>query len=88
MAIGTALSTLRDIITQAAPEPMKVELGDLMDSFTVKLGGEPVPGPVFKEGFFAKEEKHEERDSSVNGHAVEQSDGIVAQRSESCCPTP
>lgn len=65
--IGTVLSTVRDIITQSVPAQMKAELGGVLDSFTVKLGGEPVQGPVFKDGFFGKGEEPEERSSPPSG---------------------
>jgi len=50
LAIGTMLSVARDLITQSAPEQMKGELAKVMDSITVKLGGEPVQGTVLKDG--------------------------------------
>jgi ElaB/YqjD/DUF883 family membrane-anchored ribosome-binding protein len=53
LVIGTVLSVVRDMIAQSVPEPMKAQFGGVMDSFTAKLGGEPVQGPVFKDGFFA-----------------------------------
>ncbi len=53
LVIGTLLSVVRDMIADSVPEPMKAQFGDVMDSFTAKLGGEPVQGPVFKEGVFA-----------------------------------
>jgi hypothetical protein len=67
LVIGTVLSAVRDMITQSVPEPMRAQVGGVMDSFTVKLGGEPVQGPVFKDGFFAKGEEHEEPTSSPSG---------------------
>jgi hypothetical protein len=54
LAIGTLLSVVRDMIADSVPEPMKAQFGDVMDSFTANLGGEPVEGPVFKEGLVAK----------------------------------
>jgi ElaB/YqjD/DUF883 family membrane-anchored ribosome-binding protein len=48
LAIGTAMSAFRDIITDSLPEQLKAEVGGVMDSVTVKLGGEPVAGPVFQ----------------------------------------
>jgi ElaB/YqjD/DUF883 family membrane-anchored ribosome-binding protein len=54
LVIGTVLSVVRDTIAQSVPEPMKAQFEDVMDSFTAKLGGEPVQGPVFKDGLFAK----------------------------------
>jgi tetrahydromethanopterin S-methyltransferase subunit F len=55
LAIGTVLSVVRDMITQAGPEQMKEELGEVMDSFTVKLGGKPIRGSLFQENLRGKE---------------------------------
>jgi ElaB/YqjD/DUF883 family membrane-anchored ribosome-binding protein len=57
LAIGTVLSVVRDMIAQAATEPMKSKLADMMDGITVKLGGEPTDGPVFKGGFRVRGEE-------------------------------
>jgi ElaB/YqjD/DUF883 family membrane-anchored ribosome-binding protein len=46
LAIGTVLSIVRDRITQSAPASMKTRLADMMDRITLKLGGEPLQGPV------------------------------------------
>jgi len=46
LVIGTLLSVVRDMMADSVPEPMKAQFGDVMDSFTAKLGGEPVQGPV------------------------------------------
>jgi ElaB/YqjD/DUF883 family membrane-anchored ribosome-binding protein len=43
LAIGTVLSAVRDLILPSLPEHLKPALGGVMDSITVKLGGEPVP---------------------------------------------
>jgi hypothetical protein len=56
MAIGTILSVARDLILQSAPEQMKGELAKVIDSITVKLGGEPIQGPVLKNSGCAKDE--------------------------------
>src|SRR4029077_12473702 len=81
LVIGTVLSAVRDMITQSVPEQMKAEVGGVMDSFTVKLGGEPIRGQVFKEGFFAKA-AHEEHNSSAGGGPQEQIGGRVTQLRE------
>jgi ElaB/YqjD/DUF883 family membrane-anchored ribosome-binding protein len=46
MALGAVFGLVRDLITQAGPEQMKTELAKVMDNITVKLGGEPIRGPV------------------------------------------
>jgi ElaB/YqjD/DUF883 family membrane-anchored ribosome-binding protein len=50
LAIGTALGVVRDMITQSAPDVMKAGLTDVIDGITVKLGGEPIHGPVLNDG--------------------------------------
>jgi len=49
MAIGTMMSMVRDLFIQSVPKPLKPNLEDVMDRITVKLGGEPVHGPVLRE---------------------------------------
>ena len=56
MAIGSVLGVVRDLITHSAPEQMKAKMADVMDSITVKVGGEPIRGPVLKDYFHAQEE--------------------------------
>jgi ElaB/YqjD/DUF883 family membrane-anchored ribosome-binding protein len=63
LAIGTVLSVVRDLIIQSVSEPMKAELGDVMDRITVKLGGEPFQGPVLKEGCCSKAKDLEDRNT-------------------------
>jgi ElaB/YqjD/DUF883 family membrane-anchored ribosome-binding protein len=82
LVIGTVLSAVRDMITQSVPDQMKAEVGSVMDSFTAKLGGEPVQGPVFKDGFFGKAEEHEDRNSSESGSPEEQIGGRVTHLRE------
>jgi ElaB/YqjD/DUF883 family membrane-anchored ribosome-binding protein len=64
LVIGTVLSVVRDMITQSVPEQTKPALAEVMDSITVKLGGEPIRGPVVKDGFCARGEERQERNSS------------------------
>jgi ElaB/YqjD/DUF883 family membrane-anchored ribosome-binding protein len=49
LAIGAALSLVRDMITRPAPEQVKPRLAEIMDNLTVKLGGQPVQGPLLPE---------------------------------------
>src|ERR1043165_1283861 len=48
LAIGAVLGVVRDTITQSAPERLKAGLTDVIDGITVKMGGEPIHGPVLK----------------------------------------
>jgi len=59
LALGVALGIVRDSITQAAPAQMKAELGNVIDSITAKLGGEPLQAPVLPQGFGEREEQPE-----------------------------
>jgi ElaB/YqjD/DUF883 family membrane-anchored ribosome-binding protein len=46
LALGALLGVIRDVAVKAAPETMSRQVGDIFDSFTSKLGGKPVEGPV------------------------------------------
>jgi hypothetical protein len=60
LAIGTVLSAVRDLMARSVAEQMKPHLAGVMDKITVKLGGEPTPGPVVNGGSFARgDERHE-----------------------------
>jgi len=57
MAIGTALGAVRDLVTHAVPDQMKGQVTEMVDNVTVKLGGQPVAGPVLDtQALFTKEE--------------------------------
>jgi ElaB/YqjD/DUF883 family membrane-anchored ribosome-binding protein len=77
LAIGTVLGIVRDLITQSGPEQMKAELANVMDNITVKLGGEPIRGPVLKNNLRAKEEGNEcstsENREAANGNPAARS---------------
>jgi len=67
LAIGTVMGVVRDMITQSAPDPMKAGLAEAMDSMTVKLGGAPVRGPVFKDDHRTRAEHREANSSGMVG---------------------
>jgi prophage DNA circulation protein len=46
LALGALLGMARDAAVQAAPEPMRRQVGEIFDSFTSKLGGRPIEGAV------------------------------------------
>jgi ElaB/YqjD/DUF883 family membrane-anchored ribosome-binding protein len=57
MAIGTALGAVRDLVTHAVPDQMKDQVTEMVDNVTVKLGGQPVRGPVLDtQALFTKAE--------------------------------
>jgi len=43
MAVGAAVGLMRDKISEAVPPQFQQNVSELMDRFTVKLGGEPTP---------------------------------------------
>jgi len=65
LAIGAVLGVVRDAITQSAPELFKAGLADVIDGITVKLGGEPIHGPVWKDVARAAGERQDEPHPSV-----------------------
>ena len=64
LAIGTVLGVVRDRLTQSAPESMRTVLAEVLDSVTVKLGGEPTPGPVLNDAGNSKTAAREDPDAS------------------------
>jgi ElaB/YqjD/DUF883 family membrane-anchored ribosome-binding protein len=46
LAIGASMGIVRDGLTQSAPPEVARELGDVIDSITLKLGGEPLHEPL------------------------------------------
>jgi hypothetical protein len=46
LALGTMLGVVRDMVARAAPPQVSSQLADIIDSATVKLGGQPIHGPV------------------------------------------
>jgi ElaB/YqjD/DUF883 family membrane-anchored ribosome-binding protein len=47
LAVGTILSAVRDLVASSAPPQIGPQLAEIIDSATVKLGGQPISGPVF-----------------------------------------
>ena len=48
LALGTLLGALRDVVARSAPPQVGPQLAEIIDSATVKLGGQPIKGPVFE----------------------------------------
>jgi len=71
LGIATAFGVLRDMVKQWAPENLASSLGDVIDSVTIKLGGEPIQGPVLPNimpsDAGGRREHHEEHDPSHTG---------------------
>ena len=47
LALGTMLGAVRDVVASSAPPQIGPQLAEIIDSATVKLGGQPINGPVF-----------------------------------------
>jgi hypothetical protein len=47
LAIGAVFGAVRDYVSASAPGQVGTELGSIIDSFTIKLGGKPIQGPLF-----------------------------------------
>ncbi len=82
LAIGTVLGAVRDMITQSAPEPMKAGLAEAMDSMTVKLGGAPIRGPVFKDDCRTRADPGE-----ANSSATVRARGVARRSSQATVGT-
>jgi len=46
LAIGAGLGVVRDLLSQAVPDPLKPRVSQVVDSVTTKLGGDVVQGPL------------------------------------------
>ena len=56
LAVGAVLSAARDMITHSAPEELKPQLAEVVDSITVKLGGKPIHNLSSKNGYHIQPE--------------------------------
>ncbi|HEV3143803.1 MAG TPA: hypothetical protein VGZ47_07975 [Gemmataceae bacterium] len=50
LAVGVAMSVVREMLAQSVPEPIQPQLTDVMDDITIKLGGEPIRGSLLQNG--------------------------------------
>jgi len=48
LAVGAVMGVMRDMISGSIPEPLKPQISDVINSLTMKLGGEPVHGEIIK----------------------------------------
>jgi hypothetical protein len=56
MALGAAFGLVRDMLARSVPQSLGSQVKEVVDSFTTKLGGKPVSGPMLPE---SAEEKRE-----------------------------
>jgi hypothetical protein len=50
LAVGAAMSVLREMLAQSMPAQLKPQVADVVDNITVKLGGEPIRGSLLQNG--------------------------------------
>lgn len=69
LALGTLLSTAREMIVQVIPEHLGHEVGEIVDSVTRKVGGKPFSASDLEEGSSnsLQGESHEQRDETEMG---------------------
>lgn len=46
LAVGTVMALVRDMLTGSIPDPLKPQVSEVMNSLTVKLGGQPIHGQI------------------------------------------
>jgi ElaB/YqjD/DUF883 family membrane-anchored ribosome-binding protein len=72
IAVGAALSLLRDWVARSAPGPVRSQLSDVIDDVTRKLGGEPIRGNLLDSvaGLIANGKVSRERETSNEARAT------------------
>jgi ElaB/YqjD/DUF883 family membrane-anchored ribosome-binding protein len=50
LAVGAAMSVLREMLAPSVPAPLQHQVTDVIDNITVKLGGEPIRGSLLQNG--------------------------------------
>jgi uncharacterized protein YjbJ (UPF0337 family) len=68
LALGVGLGIARDLLTQAAPPELGSQLGDMVNDFTARIGGQVIPGPILES--FRGERSSPEHDQSRAQHPV------------------
>lgn len=48
LAIGVGVGMVRDMLSQAAPENLRPQVGEIMNNLTTKLGGETIREPILE----------------------------------------
>lgn len=74
LAIGTMIGIVRDLIAPSVPEQLKPDVEDVMNNITVKLGGQPIHGPILQtpvsESSRSRGEGYEARFTSETGRTM------------------
>jgi ElaB/YqjD/DUF883 family membrane-anchored ribosome-binding protein len=68
LAVGTLLGLVRDMVAKAVPGNLERKVADVMDGLTIKLGGQPVKGPILPEA--RADHRHDERETSASGSVL------------------
>lgn len=50
LALGVLLGTAREMIVKAVPEDVGAKIGEIVDTFTTKIGGQPIAAATAAEG--------------------------------------
>lgn len=48
LALGAVMGLARDLVADALPPTVDASVRDVLNQITVKLGGEPIPGPILQ----------------------------------------
>ena len=71
LALGATLGVLRDMLTSAAPEPLRPQLSEVVNGFTSKLGGRVIDEPLFHAGNGSPEyDGHSDQPGSPRPYAM------------------
>jgi len=84
MALGALMKVVRDMLSESLPETMKADVMNVVDDFTAKLGGKPVPTDSSSESNGAGssasgEQSHEDQPQS----GAEEPRSTASERSQS-----
>jgi len=73
LAIGTVGGLVREMAISSAPPPLAERIKEVVDGLTAKVGGEPIPGPLFARDETSKSEQgasHAERHEAEMGRPM------------------
>jgi ElaB/YqjD/DUF883 family membrane-anchored ribosome-binding protein len=72
LALATVLGVARDMIADAAPPELGSQLAQIIDSATLKLGGQPIRGPVLARGPLTRSRNAETTPAGLSNGAFEE----------------
>jgi ElaB/YqjD/DUF883 family membrane-anchored ribosome-binding protein len=59
LAIGTMFGVLRDVLSKSMPQAISGQMGEVIDDFTMSLGGKPIRGKVLPDSWNGNRREHE-----------------------------